>query len=67
MFTIEVLTANGWEKVRPSHGDAYRFETRDDARRTLELCYPDQCREARLNGDHDYSGRERVRIVGGAS
>jgi len=39
-----------WKATHPSRGEPYRYDTKDEARRMLAICYPDQLREERLSG-----------------
>lgn len=51
MYEIEIwcwdskLGRMEWGKVHPSGGQPYSFETEDEARRTLNMCYPDMVSE----------------------
>jgi len=51
MYEIEIECSNGelgrmeWRKVHPTGGQPYRFETEDEARRMLNMCYPDMMSE----------------------
>jgi hypothetical protein len=57
MYMMQVKVDGVWKAVKPSSDDTpYTFENWDEAKRTLEMCYPDQCRESRLSGDHQYTG-----------
>jgi len=52
MVWIMELKINGkWRPIRPTNGNVYTFETKEEARRMLNICYPDQCREQRLGGE----------------
>lgn len=66
MYQIQVLTSGKWESVRPTNSAPYEYDTREQASRALDASYPDQCRIARLDGDHRYEGLSRdagVRVV----
>ena len=54
----------GWYGIHPSGRDpkVYSYETRNEAARMLNICYPDQCREARLGAEPVVRIRE-VEIV----
>jgi hypothetical protein len=39
-----------WVSVSQKDKPPYEYETEDDARRMLRICYPDQVREDRLMG-----------------
>lgn len=47
VYEIEIWCWNGktskmcWSKVHPTGGTPYRFETEAEARRVLDMCYPD--------------------------
>ncbi len=47
MFEMQVLVENHathkkeWKSVRPTGGQPYQYETREEAQRTLEMCYAD--------------------------
>lgn len=51
MYELEIWCWNGklgymaWAKIHPTGGQPYRFETEDEARRTLNMCYPDMMSE----------------------
>lgn len=32
-----------WRSVRPTSGQPYEYDTEVEARRVLEMCYPDSC------------------------
>lgn len=57
-WIMEIATAAGWSVVKPMGGEAYTYETADEASRMLRICYPDQVREDRLEGEKK---RARVR------
>lgn len=54
-YYMEVLTKKAgikqWEKVRPTHGSPYQFDTERKALDMLEMCYPEQDfgKEVRIN------------------
>lgn len=53
------LNDGSWTAIRPTGGKhAYRYLTHDEAERMLEICYPDQCRAARLGADRVVRVRE---------
>lgn len=56
MFQMQVRVKGKWESVGPTGGEPYEFDTREKACRELNSCYPEQCRIARLDHDHDYEG-----------
>ena len=48
-YSIEVLIPNPdackpaeWKKIRPTGGDPYVWETREEAANMRRICYPDQ-------------------------
>ncbi len=45
------LNGQMWVSVCPTDGKPYQYDTEEKAREMLEICYPDQCREARLGAD----------------
>jgi len=47
---------NRWCEVAPTGGQTYRFTTRDEAKRCLNACYPDQCRLIRLGCSVEEAG-----------
>jgi hypothetical protein len=48
-YMMQVKLGNHiWVSVAPSDGKPYVYPTETQAREMLEICYPDQCREARL-------------------
>ena len=64
MFEKQIKTSDGWKSSRPTGGTPYQYKTRDEARRMLEITYPDQCVEARLQSDHGYyKGIAGIRII----
>ena len=40
-----------WVSVCPTDGKPYQYDTEQKAREMLEICYPDQIRQARLGGE----------------
>jgi hypothetical protein len=39
--TINGKTQQVWLSVRPTHGTPYQYQTREEALRMLNLCYPE--------------------------
>lgn len=39
-----------WAAICPTGGEPYEYDTEDAARRMLQICYPDICRDERLGG-----------------
>lgn len=58
MWIMEVLVKGEWRAVRPTGGDPYKYETKEEAEDMLRMCYPDQVREIRLGGDPEVRVRE---------
>lgn len=46
-YKMQILTRNKngtleiWSDVKPTNGTAYEYETKEEAQRMLEMCYPD--------------------------
>jgi hypothetical protein len=34
-----------WKSIRPTNGQPYQYETEAEARKMLDMCYPDQLEE----------------------
>lgn len=47
-ITMQVKIDKVWRDIRPSTGPVYTYNTVAEAAKMLEMCYPDQCREARM-------------------
>ena len=51
-YLFQIKKPDGkWASVRPSGGKPYEYDTRAEAERMADICYPDQRREARLGGE----------------
>lgn len=48
-WRMQVATPGGWMDIRPVEGKPYEYSTAAEAGYMLRVCYPDQCREDRLN------------------
>lgn len=63
-FIMEVKVHGAWRAVGPSEPDGpYMYDTRAEAAAMLEMCYPDQCNESRLEKDFRYEGAGGVRVT----
>lgn len=51
MFEMQIKIEDEWKSIRATGAkEPYRYETRREAERMLDICYPDQRREDRLDG-----------------
>ena len=58
-YRMQVKVDGVFKNVRPSGSQSpYDYDTRLEAERMLDICYPDQCRAQRLGGE------TMVRMVG---
>jgi len=63
-FIMEVETDGVWKSVGPSASKGpYKYDTRAEAAAMLEMCYPDQCNQSRLEKDFRYEGVGGVRVT----
>lgn len=58
MFGFQVKINGQWLWVCTSSGSRYEYETEDKAQQRMEMCYPDQIREARLGGEQKVRVKE---------
>ena len=51
MFEMQIKIDDEWKSIKQTNAkEPYRYETRQEADRMLDICYPDQRREDRLDG-----------------
>lgn len=51
MFEMQIKIDGEWKPIRQSEAkEPYQYEIRAEAERMLDICYPDQRREDRLDG-----------------
>ena len=54
MFEMQIKIDDKWVSINATNAkEPYQYETRQDAERMLDICYPDQRREDRLDGAHN--------------
>ena len=52
-WVMEIKVNGQWIAVKASHAtEPYIYATQAEAQHMLEMCYPDQCREDRLDSTH---------------
>ena len=52
MFTMQLLTEDGWQDVKGSMSHhPYEFDTQLEAEHMLHICYPEQLRNERIGGE----------------
>ncbi len=55
-FAVEVyanalvhgVPAKTWQRLKPSRGPEYRFDTEDEAEQCARMCYPDHKNDVRI-------------------
>jgi hypothetical protein len=63
MFEMQIKIKDEWTSIKCSgEKTPYRYETKEEAERMLDICYPNERREDRLDGTNK---RCRVVEVGG--
>ena len=47
MFEIRIFIdyKQGWRALRPTNGEPYKFETKEEAVKVANICYPDNFRD----------------------
>jgi hypothetical protein len=50
-FEFQIRINGEWKSIAPTGCKPYQCDTRQEAERTLKMCYPDQVRAQRLGGD----------------
>ena len=59
LWVMQLQNEEGeWVSIHQKGCDPYTYETRQEAHRMLEICYPDQCRLNRIGGDPHYEKGE---------
>ena len=50
-YGIQVRIDGHWIWIAPVNGQPYKYDTEDEAKSMMHICYPDQVREAKFGGE----------------